>query len=128
MTGQAGNGQALRCGVVLPGGTAVEQLGQAALAEQAGWDGVLVWKDAAGIGALGTGLPDTGEVTGVRERADLLGEGIDLIRACGRGSADITGGITATTATATTWPGPPSRRSSGYPIWVVAVWRRLTSM
>jgi hypothetical protein len=32
----------LHAGVVLPGGTAAEQLGQAVLAEEAGWDGVFV--------------------------------------------------------------------------------------
>jgi alkanesulfonate monooxygenase SsuD/methylene tetrahydromethanopterin reductase-like flavin-dependent oxidoreductase (luciferase family) len=122
----------LRCAAVLPGGSATEQLDQAVLAEQAGWDGVFVcevaygvdawsllaamaarttrirlgtmltplpwrrpWKVASqavtldqlsggrailavGIGA--TGLAETGEVTDVRERAEQLDEGIDLIR------------------------------------------------
>src|SRR5215469_18539383 len=122
----------MRCGVVLPGGTATEQLDQAVLAEQAGWDGVFVWEAAYGVDAwsllaamavrtsrvrLGTmltplpwrrpwkvasqvatldqlsggrailatgigatGIADTGEVTGLRERAERLDEGIDLIR------------------------------------------------
>ncbi|MGO8729131.1 MAG: hypothetical protein ACLQK8_20965 [Streptosporangiaceae bacterium] len=34
-----------------------------------------------GVGALGTDLPDTGEVTDLRGRAGRLDEGIDLIRA-----------------------------------------------
>jgi len=34
----------MRAGMVLPGGTATEQLEQAILAEQAGWDGVFVWE------------------------------------------------------------------------------------
>jgi len=42
---------AMRCGVVLPGGTATEQLEQAVLAEQAGWDGVFVWEAAYGVDA-----------------------------------------------------------------------------
>lgn len=33
-------------GVILPGGTATEQLDLAILAEEAHWDGVYVWKAA----------------------------------------------------------------------------------
>ena len=43
----------MRYGVILPGGTAVEQLEQAVLAEKAGWDGVFVWEAAYGIDAWG---------------------------------------------------------------------------
>ena len=32
--------RAMQMGVILPGGTASEQLAQAVLAEEAGWDGV----------------------------------------------------------------------------------------
>jgi alkanesulfonate monooxygenase SsuD/methylene tetrahydromethanopterin reductase-like flavin-dependent oxidoreductase (luciferase family) len=39
----------IRCGVVLPGGTAPEQLQQAELAERAGWDGVFSWETAYGV-------------------------------------------------------------------------------
>src|SRR6202167_4954850 len=35
-------------GVILPGGTATEQLELAVLAEEAGWDGVFVWEAAYG--------------------------------------------------------------------------------
>src|ERR1700683_2790168 len=38
-------------GVILPGGTASEQLEQAVLAEEAGWDGVFVWEAAYGVDA-----------------------------------------------------------------------------
>jgi len=41
----------MRYGVILPGGTASEQLEQALLAEQAGWDGVFVWEAAYGVDA-----------------------------------------------------------------------------
>jgi len=41
----------MRGGIVLPGGTAIEQLEQAVLAEQAGWDGVFVWEAAYGVDA-----------------------------------------------------------------------------
>lgn len=124
----------MKYGVILPGGTATEQLEQAVLAEQAGWDGVFVWEAAygvdawsllaaiaartarirlgtlltplpwrrpwkvasqvvtldqlsggrailtVGVGALTTDLPLTGEVTDLRTRAELMDEGIDLIR------------------------------------------------
>jgi alkanesulfonate monooxygenase SsuD/methylene tetrahydromethanopterin reductase-like flavin-dependent oxidoreductase (luciferase family) len=43
--------QTMRYGVILPGGTAPEQLDQAILAEQAGWDGVFVWEAAYGVDA-----------------------------------------------------------------------------
>jgi alkanesulfonate monooxygenase SsuD/methylene tetrahydromethanopterin reductase-like flavin-dependent oxidoreductase (luciferase family) len=43
----------MRFGVILPGGTAVEQLEQAVLAEEAGWDGVFVWEAAYGVDAWG---------------------------------------------------------------------------
>src|SRR5438477_6912078 len=127
-------GPGMRAGVVLPGGTANQQLEQAVAAEQAGWDGVFVWEAgygvdawtllaamaartsrvrlgtmltplpwrrpwkvasqvatldqlsngrailAVGLGALAPDLPHTGEVTDLRERADLLDEGIELVR------------------------------------------------
>src|SRR6266702_2900435 len=127
----------MRYGVVLPGGTATEQLELGELAERAGWDGVFAWEAAygvdpwsllaaiavrtsqvrlgtmltplpwrrpwkvasqvatvdqlsggrailaVGVGATDTELPDTGEVTDLRGRAELLDEGIDLIRAVG---------------------------------------------
>jgi alkanesulfonate monooxygenase SsuD/methylene tetrahydromethanopterin reductase-like flavin-dependent oxidoreductase (luciferase family) len=41
----------LRYAVVLPGGSAGEQVEQAVLAEQAGWDGVFVWEAAYGVDA-----------------------------------------------------------------------------
>jgi hypothetical protein len=41
----------MRFGFVLPGGTASEQLEQAMLADEAGWDGVFVWEAAYGIDA-----------------------------------------------------------------------------
>lgn len=41
----------VRRGIVLPGGSAREQLEQAILAEQSGWDGVFVWEAAYGVDA-----------------------------------------------------------------------------
>jgi alkanesulfonate monooxygenase SsuD/methylene tetrahydromethanopterin reductase-like flavin-dependent oxidoreductase (luciferase family) len=43
--------QAIRCGAVIPAGTAPEQLELAVLAEEAGWDGVFVWEAAYGADA-----------------------------------------------------------------------------
>jgi alkanesulfonate monooxygenase SsuD/methylene tetrahydromethanopterin reductase-like flavin-dependent oxidoreductase (luciferase family) len=42
---------AMRYAVVLPGGTAAEQLEQAVLADRAGWDGVFVGEAAYGVDA-----------------------------------------------------------------------------
>jgi alkanesulfonate monooxygenase SsuD/methylene tetrahydromethanopterin reductase-like flavin-dependent oxidoreductase (luciferase family) len=41
----------MQYGVILPGGTAPEQLELALLAEQAGWDGVFVWEGTYGVDA-----------------------------------------------------------------------------
>ena len=41
----------MKFGVILPGGTADEQLAQAVLAEAAGWDGIFVWEAAYGVDA-----------------------------------------------------------------------------
>ena len=175
-------GHVMRCGVVLPGGTATEQLDQAVLAEQAGWDGVFVWEAAygvdawsllaaiaaktarvrlgtmltplpwrrpwkvasqvatldqlsngrailaVGVGAVDTDLPDTAEVTDLRERAARLGEGIDLIRTLWDGGTSYRGehyqydtGRLDLTAAAR----PVQAR---IPLWVVGVWPRPKSL
>jgi Luciferase-like monooxygenase len=172
----------LRCGTVLPAGTAPEQVELAVLAEQAGWDGVFVWEAAygpdawsmlaamaartsrvrlgtmltplpwrrpwklasqvatldqlsggrailaVGVGALDTDLPATGEVTGIRDRADRLDEGIDLIRMLWEGGRSYHGkyydyetgrpdlGVAAQ---------PVQAR---IPVWVVGVWPAPRSM
>jgi alkanesulfonate monooxygenase SsuD/methylene tetrahydromethanopterin reductase-like flavin-dependent oxidoreductase (luciferase family) len=174
--------QPLRCGAVIPAGTAAEQLELAILAEQAGWDGVFVWEAAygadawsvlsamavatsrvrlgtmltplpwrrpwkvasqvatldqisggravlaVGVGAIDTDLPDTGEVTGLRERAELLDEGIDLIRTLWDGGRSFhgrhyhyqTGRLDLSSAAK-----PVQDR---IPIWVVGVWPAPKSM
>lgn len=171
----------MRFGVILPGGSASEQLELAVLAEETGWDGVFVWEAAYGIdawsllaamavatsrvrlgtlltplpwrrpwkvasqaatvdqlsngrtivtvglGALEDDLPRTGEVTDLSERAELLDEGIDLIRAL--------------------WAGEPTYHGRRFhydggedlsrvarpvqqpiPLWVVGLWPRPKSM
>ncbi len=83
---------------------------------------------AVGVGATDTELPDTGEVTGLRDRAELLDEGIDLIRTLwdggtsyhGRHYAYQTGRLDLGSAAR-----PVQRR---IPIWVVGVWPAQKSM
>ena len=41
----------IQTGVILPGGCASEQVEQAVLAEERGWDGVFVWEAAYGVDA-----------------------------------------------------------------------------
>jgi hypothetical protein len=48
---QNSRSQNMKFGVVLPGGTATQQLEQAIVAEDSGWDGVFVWEAAYGIDA-----------------------------------------------------------------------------
>jgi hypothetical protein len=83
---------------------------------------------AVGVGATDTELPDTGEVTGLRDRADLLDEGIDLIRMLWDGGTSYhsphydyeTGRLDLTAAVR-----PVQHR---IPIWVVGVWPAPKSM
>ena len=83
---------------------------------------------AVGVGATDTNLPDTGEETGVRARAEMLDEGIDLIRALweGKGSYDgrhyryHSGRFDLVTAAR-----PVQDR---IPVWVVGVWPARKSM
>ncbi len=174
--------RAMRCGVILPGGTAGEQLEQAVLAEQAGWDGVFVWEAAygvdawtllgaiaarttrirlgtvltplpwrrpwkvasqvvtldqlsggrailtVGLGAVATDLPDTGEATDLRTRAELLDEGIDLIRElwAGRGSYHGRHYDYECQRDDLVRVGRPTQQR--IPIWVVGAWPRPKSM
>src|SRR6202161_1616389 len=172
----------MRYGVVLPGGTAPEQLDQAVLAEQAGWDAVFTWEAAYGVdawsllaamagrtqrvrlgtmltplpwrrpwkvasqvttldqlsggrailavggGGVDTVLPDAGEITDLRGRAERLDEGIDLIRVLWQGGTSYQGrhyryqtGRTDLTAAAR----PVQER---IPVWVVGVWPRPKSL
>lgn len=171
----------MRYGVILPGGTAAEQLDQAVLAERHGWDGVFVWEAAygvdawsllaamaartrtvrlgtiitplpwrrpwkvasqvatvdqlsggrailgVGLGAVDTDLPDTGEATDLRGRADRLDEGIDLIRALWTGQDSYHGHhydyeSTRDDLSTVVRPAGP------IPIWTVAAWPRPRSL
>jgi hypothetical protein len=172
----------MRCGVVLPGGTAVQQLDQAVLAEQAGWDGVFVWEAAygvdawsllaamavrtgrvrlgtmltplpwrrpwkvasqvatldqisggravlaIGVGAVDTDLPDTGEVTDLRGRAERLDEGIDLMRALWDGETSYEGRHYRYRTGRMDLGSAARPVQERVPIWVVGVWPRPRSM
>ena len=175
-------GERMRYGVVLPGGMAREQVEQAILAEQAGWDGVFVWEAAYGVdawsllaaiavrttrirlgtmltplpwrrpwkvasqvatldqlsagrailtvgmGALTTDLPLTGEVTHLRSRAELLDEGIDLIRELWAGRRDYHGRHYSYRCERNDLAEVAQPVQQRIPIWVVGVWPRPKSM
>ncbi|HEX4703431.1 MAG TPA: LLM class flavin-dependent oxidoreductase [Pseudonocardiaceae bacterium] len=172
----------MKYGVVLPGGTATEQLEQAVLAERSGWDGVFVWEAAygvdawtllaamaastsrvalgtmltplpwrrpwkvasqvvtldqlsggrailtVGLGAVGTGLPETGEATELRARAERLDEGIDLVRALWAGRSSYEGRHYRYDSNRSDLAevGRPVRDT--IPIWTVGAWPRPKSM
>ncbi|MFF5294133.1 LLM class flavin-dependent oxidoreductase [Paractinoplanes globisporus] len=172
----------LKFGVILPGGTAREQLDQAVLAERAGWDGVFVWEAAygvdawsllaamaarttrvrlgtmltplpwrrpwkvasqvatvdqlsggrvvlgIGVGALTTDLPLTGEQTGLRERAAMMDEGIDLMRALWSGERSYHGAHYDYETDRDDLSDVVRPVQERIPIWVVAIWPRLKSM
>jgi alkanesulfonate monooxygenase SsuD/methylene tetrahydromethanopterin reductase-like flavin-dependent oxidoreductase (luciferase family) len=169
-------------GFVLPGGPATEQLEQAVLAEQSGWDGVFVpelaygvdawsllaamaartqrirlgtlltplpwrrpWKVASqvatvdqlsggrailaiGVGAAGTGLPDTGEETDKRIRAARLDEEIDLVRTLWDGRLSYHGRYYDFECEGSDLVGGVRPAAGRIPIWVVGVWPRPKSM
>jgi alkanesulfonate monooxygenase SsuD/methylene tetrahydromethanopterin reductase-like flavin-dependent oxidoreductase (luciferase family) len=83
---------------------------------------------AVGVGAVDTDLPETGEETGLRRRAELMDEGIDLIRALWQGGTSYegqhyhyrTGRLDLTSAAR------PAQEP--IPIWVVGVWPRPKSL
>jgi alkanesulfonate monooxygenase SsuD/methylene tetrahydromethanopterin reductase-like flavin-dependent oxidoreductase (luciferase family) len=169
-------------GVVLPGGSATEQLEQAVLAEQAGWDGVFVWEAAygvdawsllaamaartsrvrlgtlltplpwrrpwkvasqvatvdqlsggrailaVGVGAVDTGLPDTGEETDTRLRAERLDEGIDLARTLWDGGLNYQGDFYQFDTERDDLTKAVQPVQVRIPLWVVGVWPRPKSM
>lgn len=171
-----------RTGIILPGGTADEQLAQAVLAEESGWDGVFVWEAAygvdawtllgavaartrrvmlgtlltplpwrrpwkvasqvasldqlsggrailtVGLGAITDDLPLTGEVTGVRERADLLDEGIALLRELWSGSRVHHGRAYDFECELDDQLEVGRPVQERIPIWVIGVWPRPKSM
>jgi alkanesulfonate monooxygenase SsuD/methylene tetrahydromethanopterin reductase-like flavin-dependent oxidoreductase (luciferase family) len=172
----------MRYGVVLPGGTATQQLELALIAEQAGWDGVFVWEAAygvdawtllaaiaakttriklgtmltplpwrrpwkvasqvvtldqvsagrailtVGLGAVDTGLPETGEITDLRTRAEYLDEGIDLVRTLWEGGSSYLGRHYTFDRQRFDLAEVGRPVQERIPIWVVGVWPRPRSM
>jgi alkanesulfonate monooxygenase SsuD/methylene tetrahydromethanopterin reductase-like flavin-dependent oxidoreductase (luciferase family) len=172
----------MRCGVVLPGGTASQQFELALVAEQAGWDGVFVWEAAygvdawtllaaiaartervklgtlltplpwrrpwkvasqvvtldqlsdgrailtVGLGAVDTELPETGEVTDLRMRAEYLDEGIDLIRTLWEGGSSYHGRHYTYDRQRADLIEVGRPVQARIPIWVVGVWPKPRSM
>ena len=172
----------MRYGIILPGGTATQQLAQAEAAERAGWDGVFVWEAAfgvdawtllaaiaartervrlgtmltplpwrrpwkvasqvvtldqlsqgravlaVGLGAVAIDLPDTGEQVGLRERADMMDEGIDLVRALWDGSGHFHGSHYTYSCNRDDLIRVGRPVQERIPIWVVGVWPRPRSM
>ena len=172
----------MKIGFILPGGPAVEQLQQAVLAEQAGWDGVFVWEAAygvdawallaamavrtsrirlgtllsplpwrrpwklasevatvdqlsggrtiltVGIGSLAEDLPLTGEVTDVHARADVMDEGIELLRTLWAGVGQYRGRRFHFSCSMDDQMEVGRPVQQPVPIWVVGVWPRPKSM
>ncbi|HEY0692405.1 MAG TPA: LLM class flavin-dependent oxidoreductase [Kribbella sp.] len=172
----------MRYGMILPGGTAVEQVEQAVLAEKSGWDGVFVWEAAygvdpwgllsaiaartskirlgtmltplpwrrpwkvasqvvtldqvsggrailaVGLGAIETDLPLTGEVLDLRTRAEMLDEGIDLIRELWAGRSSYHGAHYDYECARDDLAQVGRPVQDRIPIWVVGSWPRPKSM
>jgi hypothetical protein len=83
---------------------------------------------AVGVGAHGTGLPDTGEETDKRLRAVRLDEAIDLIRTLWDGGLSYHGTHYHFECEGDGLVGAVRPGSGRIPIWVVGVWPRPKSM
>jgi alkanesulfonate monooxygenase SsuD/methylene tetrahydromethanopterin reductase-like flavin-dependent oxidoreductase (luciferase family) len=83
---------------------------------------------AVGVGAIETGLPDTGEVTALRERAEMLDEAIDLIRMLWDGGTSYHGRHYDYETDRLDLTRAASPVQSRIPIWVVGVWPAMKSM
>ena len=83
---------------------------------------------AVGVGAVDTDLPDTGEVTDLRERAELLDEGIDLVRTLWDGGTSYHGQHYSYQTGRLDLTGAARPVQPRIPIWVVGVWPAQKSM
>jgi len=81
-----------------------------------------------GTGAIGTGLPDTGEVTDVHGRAERLDEGIDLIHALWAGQTSYHGQHYHYECDRDDLTRACQPVQQPIPVWVVGVWPRPKSM
>jgi alkanesulfonate monooxygenase SsuD/methylene tetrahydromethanopterin reductase-like flavin-dependent oxidoreductase (luciferase family) len=83
---------------------------------------------AVGVGALDTGLPDTGEETDTRLRAERLDEGIDLARTLWAGGLSYHGAFYDFECDGDGLVSAVRPASGRIPVWVVGVWPRPKSM
>jgi alkanesulfonate monooxygenase SsuD/methylene tetrahydromethanopterin reductase-like flavin-dependent oxidoreductase (luciferase family) len=83
---------------------------------------------AVGVGALDTALPDTGEVTGIRPRAEMLDEGIDLIRMLWDGGGSYEGRYYQFHSGRLDLSSAARPAQDRIPLWVAARWPRPKSM
>ncbi len=83
---------------------------------------------AVGVGATDTELPDTGEITNLRGRAELLDEGIDLIRELWAGRHSYHGKHYVFETGRIDLGRVARPVQERIPIWVVGVWPRAKSM
>ncbi|HUZ56338.1 MAG TPA: LLM class flavin-dependent oxidoreductase [Streptosporangiaceae bacterium] len=83
---------------------------------------------AAGVGATDTNLPDTGEVTDLRGRAEMLDEGIDLIRALWDGQSEYRGKRYRYQSGRMDLAAAVRPVQDRIPLWVVGVWPGEKSM
>lgn len=81
-----------------------------------------------GIGALAPELPATGEEEGARERAEMLDEGIELMRTLWRGESSYHGRHYQYSCQSSDLVGGARPVQQPIPIWVVGVWPRPRSM
>ena len=81
-----------------------------------------------GLGALAADLPITGEATDLRERADRLDEGIDLIRSLWNGGTSHHGRFFVLELGRTDQVQIARPVQDRIPIWVVGLWPREKSM
>jgi Luciferase-like monooxygenase len=83
---------------------------------------------AVGIGAADENLPATGEITGVRERAELLDEGIDLVQALWAGQSSFRGQHYQFQGGQLDLAADAAPGQARIPLWVVGLWPRPKSM
>lgn len=172
----------MRCGFVLPGGTARQSIDRAVRAEAAGWEAVFLaegpfiedpwvvlgavaertstvrlgsmltplpwrrpWKVAGQVAtldqisggravlAVGTGAPEVGyigtpDLLDVRDRAELLDEGIDVITALWSGERAFHGARFDFDLADHPFQALRPVQEPRVPIWVVGAWPRMRSM
>jgi alkanesulfonate monooxygenase SsuD/methylene tetrahydromethanopterin reductase-like flavin-dependent oxidoreductase (luciferase family) len=83
---------------------------------------------AVGVGATETNLPETGEATGLRQRAEMLDEGIDLIRALWDGKSSYDGRHYRYHSGRTDLVAAVRPVQDRIPLWVVGAWPGRKSM